>query len=147
MKLEVAMQTTNILLITLLGYVGFVALMEGLIGFIQPDMDGGVSLTTTDAEGKTSQRMLAGARLDGKLYIASNHWLRGWYREALAQSRVSAEVDGVRAGYSAIPIEGEEWDRVSDAYRMGFVLRFICGFAPSKFLRLDPIGTDEPGAQ
>ena len=27
---------------------------------------------------------------------------------------------------------------VSDAYRMGFILCFICGFAPSRFLRLDP---------
>jgi hypothetical protein len=113
----------KVLFIVLLVYVGFVALMEALIGYIQPHMDGGVRLTTTDAEGRTSKRMLAGARLDGKLYIASNHWLRGWYRQALAEPSVLAEVDGVQAVYT---------------YRMGFVLRFICGFAPSRFLRLDP---------
>ncbi len=132
------MQILKVLLIMFFVYVGFVALMEALIGYIQPNMDDGVRLTTTDAEGKASARMLAGARLDGKLYIASNHWLRGWYHQALAEPRVLAEVDGVQAAYSAVPIKGEERARVSDAYRMGFVLRFICGFAPSKFLRLDP---------
>ena len=132
------MLITEVLLIVFVVYVGFVALMEALIGYIQPNMDGGVKLTTTDAEGRTSERMLAGARLDGKLYIASNHWLRGWYQQALAEPNVLADVDGVRATYSAVPIEGEERARVSDAYRMGFVLRFVCGFAPSRFLRLDP---------
>jgi hypothetical protein len=45
------MQIANVLLIVVLIYVGFVALMEALIGYIQPNMDGGVRLTTTDAEG------------------------------------------------------------------------------------------------
>lgn len=74
----------------------------------------------------------------GKLYIASTHWLRGWYRQALAEPRVLAQVDGERGAYTAVPILGEERARVSDSYTMGFVLRFICGFAPSRFLRLDP---------
>ena len=133
------MQIANVLLIIVLVYIGFVAVAEALIGYIQPNMDGGVRLTTTDAEGRTSDRMLALARLDGQLYIASNHWLRGWYHQTLAEPSVLAEVDGVQAAYSAVPIEGEERARVSDSYRMGFVLRFICGFAPSKFLRLDPL--------
>jgi hypothetical protein len=73
------------LLIAALAYVAFVALMEALIGTIQPNMDGGVRLTTTDAEGRTSERMLAS------------------------------------------------------------VLRFVCGFAPSKFLRLDPLDATGDG--
>lgn len=132
------MQTVEVLLRVVVGYAAFVALMEALIGFIQPPMDGGVKLTTTDAGGRTSERMLAAAKLEGKLYIASNHWLRGWYREARAEPSVLADVDGVSAAYTAVPIEGQERARVSGAYRMGFVLRFICGFAPSRFLRLDP---------
>jgi hypothetical protein len=141
------MQIIEILLIVLLVYVGFVGLMEALIGFIQPQMDEGVRLTTTDAEGRTSERMLAGARFDGRLYVGSNHWLRGWYRQALAEPRVLVEVDGVEGAYSAVSLEGKERARVSDAYRMGFVLRFICGFAPSKFLRLDPVGTLDQNTQ
>ena len=37
-----------------------------------------------------------------------------------------------------MPSPSPEAFRVADAYRMGFVLRFVCGFAPSRFLRLDP---------
>ena len=132
------MSFASLALCVLLSYVGFVALMEALIGAVQPPMEGGVKLISTDAEGRSFERMLAGARLDGELYIASNHWLRGWYRRALAEPNVVAEVDGVRADYSAVPIAGEERARVAAAYRMGFVLRFVCGFAPSRFLRLDP---------
>ena len=87
------MQIIKVLLIVVLVYVGFVALMEALIGYIQPQMDEAVRLTTTDAEGRTSERMLAGAKLEGKLYIASNHWLRGWYHRALAEPGVLADVD------------------------------------------------------
>ena len=132
------MQIANVLLTAGLVYVGFVALMEGLIGFIQPQMDGGVRLTTTDAEGRTSERMLAGARVDGNLYIASNHWLRGWYHESLQHPEVEVTVDGEKTPRIAVRVVGEERDRLAEAYRMGFVLRFICGFAPSRFLRLDP---------
>jgi hypothetical protein len=132
------------LLVVLLCYVGFVALREALIGFVQPDMEGGVRLATKEPDGTTSERMLASARLDGNLYIASNHWLRGWYRSALAAPEVRAEVDGEEAAYLAVPIVGEERVRVSASYRMGFVLRFVCGFAPSKFLRLDRVGGASP---
>ena len=133
------MEIARILLIVILVYGGFVALMEVAIGSIQPSMDGGVRLTTVDAEGRTSDRMLFGARLEGKLYVASNHWLRGWYKRALASPMVDVDVDGVRGAYEAVPVVGEERARLADAYRMGFVLRFLCGFAPSKFLRLDPV--------
>ena len=60
-------------LIVLLGYIALVALMEGLIGFMQPDMDDGILLTTSDAQGAPVERKLALARIDGKLYIGSNH--------------------------------------------------------------------------
>ena len=133
------MELARILLIVVVCYVGFVALMEVAIGFIQPSMDGGVRLTTVDAEGRTSDRMLFGARMEGQLYVASNHWLRGWYNRALASPIVDVDVDGVRGAYEAVRVEGEERAQLADAYRMGFVLRFLCGFAPSKFLRLDPL--------
>ena len=81
------MQLVSTLAGVLLAYALFVALAEALIGILQPDMEGGVRLTTTDAEGRDSERKLACLRLEGRLYIASNHWLRGWYRQALARVR------------------------------------------------------------
>ncbi len=133
------MEIIEILLIVILCYAGFVVLMEVLIGYIQPEMDGGVTLTTTDAQGKTSVRCLYGAKMEGKLYVSSNHWVRGWYKNALVNSSVLIEMNGVQVSHTAAQPDRLELARITDAYKIGFVLRFICGFAPRKFLRLDPI--------
>ncbi len=132
------MKMLKILGVLALVYVGLVAVLESAVGYLQPDMTGGVRLTTTDPDGRPSARMLAGFRLDGKLYVSSNHWLRGWYRRALENPTVEVTVNGESREYRAVPIQGGELERVADAYTMGFVLRLMCGFAPSRFLRLDP---------
>ena len=123
----------------LLGYVALVALVEIATGFLQPEMDSGVDLTTRNAAGETRTRKLAGFAFEGALYVSSNHWLRGWYREALAHPEVELTQGGVVSRRIAVPIGGDERARVAAAYDMGFVLRFLCGFAPSRFLRLDPV--------
>ena len=61
-------------------------------------------------------------------------WLRGWYDRALENPEVEVTRDGVTTARVAVPVAGAERDRLADAYRMGFVLRFVCGFAPSRFL-------------
>ena len=124
--------------LALLGYCGFVAVMETAIGALQPEMDGGVVITTTDSAGKTSSTTLAGFEFENRLYVSSNHWLRGWYQRARANPNLEVTIDGVPTPRIAVPVEGAERDRLADAYRMGFILRFVCGFAPSRFLRLDP---------
>lgn len=129
----------KILAALLLGYVAFVALMELAIGLLQPDMDIGIVLTTRDAQGAAHRRKLAGVVFEDGLYVASNHWLRGWYRQALAEPGVEVDVDGVPMPHVAVPVVGAERDRLAAVYRMGPVLRFVCGFAPSRFLRLDPV--------
>lgn len=132
------MKVLKIIAAILLVYVALVAVLEGVIGYVQPDMPGGVSFATTDTNGRTTERMLAGFRFEGRLYVASNHWLRGWYHQALVHPEVEVTVDGEKRGYTAVAVAGGELERVADAYTMGFVLRLICGFAPSRFLRLDP---------
>ncbi len=124
--------------VVVLGYVAFVGVMEAVIGTIQPDMEGGVVLATTDTAGETKTVTLAGFEFEDQLYISSNHWLRGWYKRARANPEVEVTIDGVPTARIAVPIDGAERERVAEAYRMGFVLRFVCGFAPSRFLRLDP---------
>jgi hypothetical protein len=129
----------GIVALAIVGYVAFVACMELAIALVQPEMDIGVVLTTTDEAGRSSSRTLAGFEFEDRLYVSSNHWLRGWYRQALAQPEVELEIGDTTSRRLAVPVVGEERDRLADAYRMGFVLRFISGFAPSRFLRLDPI--------
>ena len=132
--MKIAMVIATVLVV----YVCLVAILEGLIGYFQPDMEGGVKLITTDSGGRESDRMLAGFRIDERLYVSSNHWLRGWYHQALANPEVHAVVDGQRQRFTVVRVEGDERARLSDAYKMGFILRLVCGFAPSRFLRLDP---------
>lgn len=133
------MNFLNVVAFVVVGYLGFVVLAEILIGFIQPDMDGVVVLVTTDAQGQKVHRKLAGFEHNKALYISSNHWLRGWYYRTLDRPTVDVTHKGVTRRYKAVQVEGAERKSLSKAYKMGFVLRFICGFAPSRFLRLDPV--------
>ena len=132
------MKALKIVAYVLVGYAVLVAVLDVVIGFVQPDMDVGVLLSTTDAQGKTSSRMLAGVRMDDHLYVSANHWTRFWYYRALANPAVEVTVDGKRNPYTAVPVTGDELERIAAKYQMGFVLRFVCGFAPRRFLRLDP---------
>ena len=124
----------------LLAYLAFVLLVECLIWRLQPDTTGGVTIHVTDRSAKQVQRNLAGFEYDNRLYVSSNHWFRHWYKLALDNSSVVITKNGVRRPCKAIVVAGREQISVSRAYKMGFILRFICGFAPSKFLRLDPLG-------
>jgi hypothetical protein len=132
------MKALKIVAYVLLGYAVLVAVLDVVIGYVQPGMDVGVLLSTTDAQGKTSDRMLAGVRMDDHLYVSANHWTRFWYYRARANPAVEVTVDGKRSPYTAVPVTGDELDRIAAKYQMGFVLRLVCGFAPRRFLRLDP---------
>jgi hypothetical protein len=132
------MKLVKIVAVLFAAYVAMVMVFEVVIGYVQPGMDIGIVLTTTDSQGKTFDRMLAGVRMDDRLYVSANHWPRSWYNRALANPAVEVTVDGKRSPYTAIPLAGPELDRIAEKYRFGFVFRFITGFAPRRFLRLDP---------
>ncbi len=122
-----------------LGYVAFILAAELLIWRLQPSMEGGVTISVTAGDGARLTRNLYGFDFDGKLYISSNHWFRRWYHLAVKQGEIDVTRDGVTAPHRTVVVTGEEKRRLSRAYRMGIVLRSICGFAPSKFLRLEPL--------
>ena len=65
----------------------------------------------------------------------------GTYQAALKHPNIEVSTNNTNRTYTAVPVDGEEHDRVMADYNMGFLLRFLCGFAPSKLLRLEP---DEP---
>jgi len=122
----------------LVGYGAFVLMAELLIWRFQPEMDGGVTIYATGADGNTVERNLAGFEYDDRLYVASNHWLRHWYQLTIKNPEVDITRDGVRGPYKAVVVTGDERVGLARAYKMGFILRLVCGFAPSKFLRLEP---------
>jgi hypothetical protein len=129
------------------GYVGIVVAFESLLGVVQPTNDSTLVITTTDGSGE-HDRVVSRLESDGKLYVAANHWPRARYDRAIDDPNVAATVDGERGEYLAVPVGGDEHDRVDAANRLPFVFRVLTGFPPRLFLRLDPSGdraTGQPG--
>jgi hypothetical protein len=128
----------KILVIVLVVYVGIVAAFESLIGFFQPAGGSTLVLTTFDEDGTAHDRVLSRLDSDGKVYVSANHWPRAWYRRALARPDVQATIDGVKGDYRVVPVSGAEHEGVEREHPHGFLFRFVTGFPPRYFVRLDP---------
>jgi hypothetical protein len=132
------MKALKIAAIVLLVYAGIVVAFESLIGTLQPASGATLVITTFDPDGKAHDRVVSRLESDGKLYVAANHWPRAWYRRALANPDVQVTRDGAKVDYRAVPVTGAEHDRVESENRHGFFFRFLTGFPPRYFVRLDP---------
>jgi F420H(2)-dependent quinone reductase len=132
------MKVAKWIAIALAAYVGLVVAFESLIGFFQPTTDQTLVITTTDEDGSKSQRVVARLESAGQLYVAANHWPRAWYRQALENPEVEITLDGATKAYRAVPISGEEAQRVDRDNHLGPGFRFLTGFPPRRFLRLEP---------
>ena len=134
------MKALKIVGIAALVYVLIVVLFESLLGIFQPEAPGSLLITTTDEAGATHDRVLSELASDGKVYVAVNHWPRAWYRRALVNPNVQVtHADGTRKDYVAVFVSGEEHDRVAADSPIPTVIRFLMGFAPRYFVRLDPV--------
>ncbi len=125
--------------ILVIGYVGLVVGFESLIGFFQPQTSDSLVLTTIDADGARQDRVLERLEGDGRIYVASNHWLRGWYHAALANPLVRMTFGGKTRDYEAVPVtDDEEFRRIDDANARPFLFKVLTGFPPRYLIRLDP---------
>ena len=127
-------------------YVLFVMVFEiGYLGYTQPSFeDSGIPmlvLTTQTTSGDTKDTMLARVDLGGKIYVSAHHWSRGWHSNALVNPRVAVTIDGERSEHLAVPVAGEEFERVAQAMPLRLPVRFLMGFPllPREILRLDNI--------
>jgi hypothetical protein len=132
------MKALKIIVIVALVYLGIVVAFESLIGFLQPKGGSTLVITTLDANGAPHERVVSRLENEGHLYVAANHWPRAWYKRALANPDVRATIDGKTADYRAVPVTGEEHERVESANRHGLFFRILTGFPPRYFVRLDP---------
>jgi hypothetical protein len=132
------MKALKIVVIALLVYVGIVVAFESLIGTLQPTTESTLVITTFDPDGTAHDRVVARLESEGKLYVATNHWPRAWYRRALANPDVQATLASGKADYRAVPVTGEEHVRVDAEHNLGPIFRFITGFPPRHIMRLDP---------
>jgi acetyl esterase/lipase len=125
-------------------YIGLVVAFETLfLGLYQPKLGGtGIPMlviTTTDDSGGSSDRRLARFDTDGKIYVSAHHWPRGWHSRALKNPNVHVEIDGAVADYVAVPVAGEEFDRVTRENPIPIRFLVMMGFPPEReILRLDP---------
>lgn len=119
-------------------YIGLVVVFESLIGVFQPAGQSTLVITTGEPGGATNNRVLARLESGGQLYVAANHWPRAWYNQALENPNVQVTLDGIAGAYTAVPITGDERDRVESENRAGIGFRLLTGFPPRHFLRLDP---------
>ena len=132
------MKAVKVLAIAIAGYVGIVVAFESLIGFFQPAGPSTIVIRTTGEDGSTSDRVVSRLDTNDQIYVAANHWPRAWYEEALASPEVQIVLDGETSDRLAVPVTGEEHDRVEREHGHGLAFRFVTGFPPRYFLRLDP---------
>ena len=120
-----------------IAYASVVALFESLLGYYQPQSDGTLTITTTDAAGTEADRVLSSIRVKDRLYVAANHWPRAWYRQTLDNPDVMVTINGERAPYKAVSIGDEEHETVNSASPLPLGFRVLTGFPPRYFIRLD----------
>lgn len=132
------MKALKIISILIAVYIGVVVVFESMLGYFQPENQSTLVLTTTDENGSTKARVLARNESNSQLYVSANHWPRAWYNETLKHPTVQITLNGATSDYLAVPITGEEHDRVDRENPHGIGFRILVGFAPRKFFRLDP---------
>jgi hypothetical protein len=133
------MRVVKPIVILFVVYLGIIVAFESLLGYFQPADQNTLVITTTDEDGTKNDRVVTRLESGGKLYVAANHWPRAWYNQALANSNVQVALDGETRAYLAIPITGEEHDRVDRDNGVGIGFRILTGFPPRYFVRLDPL--------
>jgi hypothetical protein len=132
------MKAVKIIGVLVLVYVGVVVIFESLLGYYQPANEQTLVITTANADGISSDRVLARIESEGNLYVAVNHWPRTWYYKALDNPQVQITIDEEKKDYLAVPVEGAEIEQVDNARPLGIGFRILTGFPPRHFVRLDP---------
>jgi len=136
------------LALVILAYVGVVVGFELYLGLAQPSFnadfvkqwDAPVVITTIGEDGLPQDRFVVPMRSDGHLYVSANHWPRSWYRRALENPKVQITSDGETKDYLAVPIPAasEDQDRLERAHPHPAWFRFLTGYPPRRFVRLEP---------
>lgn len=128
------------IVIAALVYVGIVAAFETMIGTVQPQAGGTLVITTLGEDGSAHDRVVSKLESGGQLYVGVNHWPRAWYHRLLANPDVQITIEGVKGNYRAVEVApgGEEHGRVAGDNPVPGWFRFVTGFPPRYFIRLEP---------
>ena len=125
-------------IIIVVGYVVLVAAFETWLGYSQPQGGNTIVITTFEADGAKHDRVVSRLESEGKMYVAVNHWPRAWYYRLLDNPEVQVTTKDGTADYLAVEVGGTEHDQVQADNPTGLMFRFLTGFPPRYFVRLDP---------
>ena len=131
-------KAAKILAVVLVVYIGIVALFEALLGYFQPEADNTLVITTTAPDGSSHQRVLTGLQSNDELYVAVNHWPRAWYRHTRQHPEVRVDLNGGPRDFRAIPVSEAVDARLRAEHPIPLPMRALMGFAPRRFLHLEP---------
>lgn len=134
------MKVGRMIAIALLVYVAIVAAFESMIGVTQPQAGAVLVITTQGDDGSQHDRVVSRLSSGGQLYVAANHWPRAWYNRLLAQPDVKITIDGTAGDYRAVAVEAgsAEHEQVARDNPVPPWFRFVTGFPPRYFVRLEP---------
>lgn len=133
--------------IVILAYVAVVVAFETYLGVAQPRFDkdpdqewgATIVITTAAKDGSTAGRVVSPMVSDGHLYVSANHWPRSWYNRVLENPKVQVTNRDETNDYVAvtIPAASEEHDRLEREHPHPAWFRFLTGYPPRRFVRLD----------
>ena len=138
------MKVVKGIVIALLVYAWIVAAFETMIGTIQPKAGSTLVITTLGEDGSARDRVVARLDSGGQLYVAANHWPRAWYHRLLANPDVRVTLDDggqdKTGDYRAVAVAAgsPEADQVAKDNPLSPWFRFVTGFPPRYFIRLEP---------
>ena len=131
------MRSFKIIGIALVAYLGIVVLFESALGYFQPQGDDTLMLSVKGDDG-TSLRVLSRIEVDDQLYVAVNHWPRGWFNKVLKNPDVKITIEDETADYRAVKVTADdEAARIESARPRSFVFLLLTGFPPRQFIRLE----------
>lgn len=141
------MKIARAIAVALLVYVAIVAAFESMIGTLQPQAGSTLVITTRAEDGTAHDRVVSRLESGGQLYVAANHWPRAWYHRLLAKPDVQVTIDGVTGDYQAVAVDAasEEHTRIGSDNPVPAWFRFVTGFPPRYFVRLEPKGAIQGG--
>lgn len=133
--------------VVLLSYVAAVVAFEVYLGIAQPKFETNpheewgatIVITTASADGSTKGRVVSPMVSDGHLYVSANHWPRSWYKRVLENPKVQVTNKNETKDYLAvaIPAASEEHDRLEREHPHPAWFRFLTGYPPRRFVRLE----------
>lgn len=138
------MKIVRILAIVLGVYVVLGLLLDGAIGYFQPQSGSTVVLRTYDGRNQAQDTVLGLRQDKDQLWVESGHWFRGWYNRVLENPKVELVQGDKVTPYTAVPVNTPEAVELMTRL-MGkgqgygyWVGRIMLLFAPIKPVRLDP---------